>query len=565
MTEDSLNEPVSLAAFGHQFQQAIIGLCVTNAQFLMNCRNNVEYGWFISTVHQDLMKIIYEIYDAKKGSVSSARLPTEAEITAKLTWTFPKMSDLEARKSELAVCCLVAKGNHYSFEWLTEQMTGWIRMVKLQILIRDAKKQYNKKEFDRCIGWINTKMNDIRQTSFGGDMYFSFSDPVTMLKNFGKTLEADCCTFGHPDMDDLIKPGSKLRLTQDSQVLNVKKMTKGSLMPGDLTVLMGPTNSGKTTTVVTTAAMNILMGKYVGLITHEQNAEQLAVKILGAMMRTPLNDLVLKSPYNEDAIRVLEYLAQLLQKHLRFIHYAIPGKMFVEDVMQIVENMQEEVVLYRASLVDPVTRERLDTSGRGLDLLIEDYPAKLKAKALGKGSQIWDERAYVYNEFLNAGQTYGFHVFAPVQTNRQGFRIGRGDTRDNRPVDVDDVAEGFGVVQIAANVITINRSNADKSMKTIRFHIAKSRSSETGHQLIMRTAFDQSIAFDITQPTVQISPGEEISEAIMAQRLGIIKPDEKTPAQLIREQGVQKVIDQVLNQTPGVQPEVPVVQSDGAR
>ena len=559
--ELDLNAPVTLNAFGENFQRAILGWCLADAQFLSKCRATVEPGWFTLVQLQDLARVMYDIYDTKKELVAAERTPKVGEIVAVFSSMFPKVSDKQVRVAEVDLCQVQAKS--HDFLWITMQMTGWIRMIRLKYLVEDAQKQFKSKQFDKCIQWVDQKINEVKKASFMEDLYVSFEDPVGFLLEQGKILDADCSTFGHHEMDELLKPGSKHSgvepVSAEFKVngktyFKVMQLTRGSLLPGDMTVLMGPTNSGKTTTVLTTAVQNLLMGKYVGLITHEQDARQLRLKILAAMMQMPLNDLTLKIPHDPILIGQLDAMNNILKEQLKFVHYAVPGKMFIEDVVPIVEQMQEDTSIYRNNHPNLARR-----CNRGMDLLIWDYPAKLRSRALNS-SQVWDERTYVYSEALNLGQTYGFHVLAPVQTNRQGFRVGRGDTTDGRMVELDDVAEGFGIMTIAANVITINRSDNYKRLGIIRYHVAKCRSNETGWSLVVPTKFAESIAYDLSRMSKKVGPGQDISEQELIEGLGlsINAPQQNNAAQQNSVAQQQRTQDlQAARATTQLSPEVP--------
>jgi hypothetical protein len=561
---EDINEQISLAALGTQFQQAIIGHCLMNGQFLMQCRNNVEPGWFINLAHQNLMRIIYDIYDGKKGATANSRIPTQPEVASVLSTKYQKVSDFNIHVSEMTACLAIAE-RAFSFEFLSTSMTGWIRMIKLRLMLEDANRQYRKKDFNKCIDWINMKIRDVKSTSFMDDIYETFDDPIGFLQSIGKTRDVDCCTFGHPEMDEIMKTGSMIRGGNAcSDLIHLRDFTRGSMMPGDMTVLMGPTNSGKTTTVITIVAANIRMGKYVGLITHEQDAGQLKLKILSTMMQMATNDLILNGPNDPKYVMMLQVYSRMLNEHLRFVHYAKPGGMFVEDVIPIVESMQEEVSLHRTTLdetVDCACGAPHRRVNRGLDLLVEDYPAKLKSRAL-KTNAIWDEKQYVYNEFLNLGQTYNFHVLAPVQTNRAGYRVGRGDHQEARALDVDDVAEGFGVMTIAANVITINRSDNYKALGIIKYYVAKSRSNETGHSMVLRTAFGDNLAFDVAKQALHLQPGQQMSDQEIMQAMGLSVAGPSGASQQARQDSLAQA--RAIQSSPEVPPGQPMTTPPAA-
>lgn len=514
------DEVQNLATFGQEFQEAIIGYCMKDLTFLINCRAMVEPEWFSHLIYVDLMKFIYELYDFKKTGRSEERVPTPAEVVTKISLTYPKPSDRLPRQETFARCIAAAKRSDISLAWMQEQMTGWIRMIKLKNLIEESNQRFKKKAFGSCIEWVDKRIAEVKQASFIDDMRESFANPVGFITDYDKEQEQYCCTFGHVAIDDVLRPGSRLNFNsydarEDVEKMirdgSVSKMTKGSLRPGDLTVIIGATNTGKTTLVVTIAAYNVLMGKYVFLMSHEQDAKQLKMKVLTCMMQMTAQELCRRGPVDPEYQRKLNSLSEVLEKYLCYIHYAKAGGMFVEDVIALFERYNEDL-----------TAKRLASEGvaRGFDLVIDDYPAKLKSKIMLK-SQGWEEKTYVYNEFLNLAQTHQFHVIAPAQSNRQGFRVSRGDTDNGRMLEVDDIGEAFGITTIAANVITINRSATDVSQSLIRFYVAKCRSPGKGTQFILPVRFDVSRTFDIAGKIRTVPPGQSVSPQELISYFGV--------------------------------------------
>lgn len=331
----------------------------------------------------------------------------------------------------------------------------------------------------------------------------SFANPVDFILSFNEDQDKQCCTFGNVDIDNVLRPGSKLNFTfEDAQSERINSMTKGSLQPGDLTVLIGATNTGKTTTIITIAVKNILMGKYVYLMSHEQDARQLKMRILTSMMKTTSQDLSQNAPVNEDYKARLAHYEKILEKYLCYRHYAHAGGMYVEDVISIIQQAQ-----------DNLASKRLISEGvsRGFDLVINDYPAKLKSRIMNR-SQGWEEKTYVYNEFLNLAQSYQFHVIAPAQSNRAGVAISRGNSNDGRMLEVDDIGEAFGITTIAANVITVNRSASDMVNKRLRFYISKCRSPGKGTTIILPEHIEVGMSFETNGKPYIIPAGKTVSE-----------------------------------------------------
>ena len=106
--------------------------------------------------------------------------------------------------------------------------------------------------------------------------------------------------------------------------------------------------------------------------------------------------------------------------------------------------------------------------------------------------QLWIPKLYVrpvgkQGDILT--KHYNFHGLFPVQANREGAKINRGDL--DRMLEMEDVAEAYNIVQGADNVITINRSVDNKESRIIKFYISKSRLSQTGNAFVSETKLEQ--------------------------------------------------------------------------
>jgi hypothetical protein len=144
--------------------------------------------------------------------------------------------------------------------------------------------------------------------------------------------------------------------------------------------------------------------------------------------------------------------------------------------------------------VEPLIRRKQEDlmakTGKGYDLLVCDYPAKLTTRLAQNGhmsKRNVDEIVYGY--FVQLALEYGFHSLLAIQTNREGSKVNKGQKDEHRLLVMEDVHESYGVMQEATNVITLNRDPVAKARQHMTFHIDKSRSSETGFAVVARTDF----------------------------------------------------------------------------
>jgi KaiC/GvpD/RAD55 family RecA-like ATPase len=392
-------------------------------------------------------------------------------------------------------------------------------------------------------------MVEILNTNFDKDSKIDFSNTWDFFKEMAKDSEGSC-TLGHPHFDALLEPRSKW--SSDYSTLEV-----GCLHRGDLTVFMGPSNSGKTSALVTIAAANLKMKKNVIYFTHEQKEKDIRKKIIQSITGIGMDDINawmnmaaengemgLEAKRSEMGQRILAAEA-ILQKYLTYIPFTKAGEMQVENVVNEIRLQQEKL---------------LASTGRGFDLLIEDYPAKLQAKVFN--TRKVDHRVemeYVYDQFQILAKEMNFHSLVAAQTNREGFKMAnkQNGSGEKRLLDQGDIAESFGVARIADNVITINRGMEETKNNTIIFNISKSRSNSTGHQFKSTTKMDRSMTHGPSLECSALRNGNNIPDTIPVLRREAmwVAEDEKTSISKplhVETKTTSQMADDLINKELGI-------------
>jgi hypothetical protein len=132
--------------------------------------------------------------------------------------------------------------------------------------------------------------------------------------------------------------------------------------------------------------------------------------------------------------------------------------------------------------------------GRGYDLIVDDYPAKLSTQ-MARGGQLARRHIdeIIYNVFTQLALEYDCHMLTAIQTNRTGSKINQGQTGvEHRLLVKEDVAEAFGPIQTATNVSSLNRDLKAEQNQRMTFHVCNSRSNEVGWSVVSKTRFDMS-------------------------------------------------------------------------
>ena len=358
----------------------------------------------------------------------------------------------------------VHQSSRFGLEVMGKQLTEWCRSVYTKKMIEEAAQEWNKLATQKqsvapVIERVRDGIQQIDRVLMEGVGTNRFTNWKSIIAQRKEELD-DVLTWGVPELDQCLN-----RATKD-----------GGLVRGDLTLLLAPTNIGKTTTCISVARANILRGKKVLFVTHEGNDNNIFDKLLCAMLgKTP--GWLLNWHMHEGAEEQINRAVHLLETHMRWIH--IPDRSIYAE--QIVERIKRESDKFIS-----------ETGGEHFDLLIDDYPAKLSSIKASKGYlERRHELEIVYDLFRSLAEEYKWHSLCPIQANRAAAKIleGRGDSKKGRFLESDDVADAWGPVTLATNVISINRDSQMRADEVVVFRIGKSRSGETGWNIACNSDF----------------------------------------------------------------------------
>jgi hypothetical protein len=447
---DILEEPSEISLpFDTNKQIAILGHLVKNDQFFSQCYTRIDPAWF-----QD--PYATKIYAAKvKWFTEFNRSPTIEELR-----NVPQFL-IEDQRSRNRINDMINSLNAfrdmYKLDALRPELTAWMHSQYFEVGLRKSYQYYKKKETSQAYAAVDEMVNNIKTTRFEEDNEERFTNYMQEIEE-NRIEYSNALTTGLTLFDHLLTP----------------KAQKGSLLPGDMSIIMAPVNVGKTTAMITTVVHNVAAGKSVLFLTHEGRPEDIKEKIRCSFLGvTPLELLDLyKTP--EGRAR-LDYVAKWMNQFLTYYPYNKPG-LTVEEVATVIRRKQEERVAKR---------------GKGYDLLVDDYPAKLTTQQAARGMQKRERDEIVYNYFEQIGLQYKMHVLCAIQTNREGSKVNKGQ-REDRLLTMEDVQESWGPMTCATNVWTINRSPHDKVFNRLTYYIDKSRSSETGFAVVCKTDYARS-------------------------------------------------------------------------
>jgi len=442
-----------LLPFSVEKQRAVLGHILYDDRFFSTVILKIEPEWFGDA-------ILCRIYDAlKQWYVRWNKKPSINELLESRPIT--KLPTAEILQVQTTISYVATSRQTFDIEPLLSEMEIWLKARTIQSALPKAAAAFNSQKLDESIGIMNKMVKEYHDIRFLEDGQVSFYGyGAELMKE--KQDSAGALTFGVTAMDRLLEPNG----------------ASGSLLPGHMTVLLAPTNVGKTSAMVTIACHNIFQGKSVLFIAHEGTPEELKGKFMRCItgMTHPEMFRAYTDPVLSAKMRGYEEILQ------RFLVYKPMYKagLTVEEVAATVETLQDQ--------------RRMNT-GKGFDLLVDDYGAKLSCMANARGNmqprQVQEE---VYNQFVQMGLHHKFHVLTAIQTNREGSKLNNrigNQKNETRLLHMEDVQETWGAMTAAAIVISLNRNAKDAELNKITYLICKSRGGETGWAIVCNTDYDR--------------------------------------------------------------------------
>lgn len=451
MPQDQERPGAPSLPYSKEKQAALFGHMLINDRFYGQVAPRVKQSWWADPYIQKAFAAKQSFHDKYHRAPTIPELSNCLDIMAE---------DEPIRKRiNSAIEGAIYGTKNFGVDALQVELTQWLKAQIFKTAAKQAAILYNEQKAEEAYLIMEDMAKDLQSASFNDDPKVDWSD----FQNQFEAQEAeyhDALTWGVDIFDRKLTPAAQ----------------KGSLLRGDTTVLIAPTNIGKTTVCATIIRHNILRQKPILLLTHEGTTADIRTKVWCSVLRVTRQELL--SLYKtEEGRETMRKMLPFLMNYLDYVPLPRAG-MTVERVVALVRRMQEE------------RKSRND--GVGYSMLVDDYPSCLTTDLAAKGNMALRHiHSHVYDQFVDLGLEYNFHCLLPIQTNREGSKVNQG--KEDRLITKEDVHESFGPMQRATNIISVNRDPLAQQNDRITYYIDKSRSSETGWAIVCKSDFGRSL------------------------------------------------------------------------
>lgn len=449
--------------FSEAQQEAIVGYCLLDSIFFLSCIERIKPSWFtynplVATIFDQLIKF----YRSQNRYIKSPD-----ELLGESFFLEQPMGDREKIRTVMANCMLSTR--KFDLDTLKRYLTGFIRISMFKESIQGAASIFKIKGFDDAYSKTKERLQEIEKATFEEDSsVVKFANADVWLDEDIKLLD-DAISTGSSVLDKALG-GEEVEIQKNG---NTVKIIKGGFMRGEATAIMAPTNAGKTTLMLTSVRHAIYQGKNVLLYMHEGRKESIRKTLLAGLMG--VNKRNLKYMKDKGLGSAIKEASEWIDNHVTYVHYVKSLDMYVEDIIEDIKKRNAEFKL---------------KTNKGYDLIVNDYPGKLHSRSMSSRKESRRiELAYIYDAFNMLAGELQTHCLVAVQTNRAGYKANKTMSEGDNYSDIDDIAESYGVGQNMANMIALNRSDADKKLELMHLTVIKSREDITHRTVHTRTDF----------------------------------------------------------------------------
>ena len=271
------------------------------------------------------------------------------------------------------------------------------------------------------------------------------------------------------------------------------KVLNGGLGIGEIGVIAGPPNRGKSTILANLAyhaaahfALRAITtqtnAKSVVFVTLEMHATDIAIKMASITTQIPINDIV--SRREEFSESIASKLATLSPVQIKFWS---PGTASVDDVKWYLSNLQH-------------------IHGHEPGLLVLDYADRLR----GGEDDRFKGMGVIFDSLIALGNAFKFPTWTGSQINRA--------EADAKTIKSTGIAESWKKIEAADVVITLNQTDEEYEKGLVRLYNAKVRRGKRGDTFFLK--------LDPARATLRPLTSEEMT----SMQINSAPSDETTPS-----------------------------------
>lgn len=434
-------DPVEKYKFDSFFQSKIAALITRDTTFMARTDGLIRPEYFEDTKEAALVSIAMRYYQRYKkvpeGSIYSTLIKEDllARILDK-----PMAALMVAHKRDS-----LNKQDISDRDYVVDQVAMFARHQAVAKAFEEGIPKLDKKDFAAIENLMKKALN------IGAHADVDTYDYAVMIDN--RTGER---------LDKIAGKATPTGITTGYPIINEALFHEG-WGRRELSVIMGGAKAGKTTALIDFGINAWAAGFNVGYVTLEVSA-----KIVGERMDANISE--------HDIRKLADHVHDVRKKVQDFVAKARrPGGDGAKFLMQEFPTGSLTVSELRRLI------ERWKAKGTKIDLLIVDYADLMAPDRITESST--ENSKSVYVNLRGLAMQEDLAVLTATQTNRQGYTAA--------VARAEHVSDDFNKIRIADVVISINKTEEERTAKQCRLYFAACRNNESGFTLRVEQAPDR--------------------------------------------------------------------------
>ena len=441
-----------------RFQKELASLVLKDATFCskVNSLFKARVGEIFSSVPvRRCVELLVKVYNENESM-----LPSMGVIEHKISTA--KLSDLEKQSvrnvlEEINGIVVQNKSIHEA------ELIKLLKAFRITDFYNNTVNSFVGKSPDEIVGLEKElrKFNDsLSEISFGRHDIVDISSFLNIVDEYSSGSQNNIPS-GIPELDEFLNGGG----------------AGGGFAKQELTIFLAGVNDGKSLTCVGVAANAARRGYKVLYINLEGRKLQPAMRMISNLSKVPYKKLLstrdmrksgqdILSAFTREDVMSIKLAEEKYASNLKILH-----KIGSSDIFEIESTLEE-------------THKEWP-----YDLVIIDYAQHITAVSV-HGKTV-DQLAFIFRRLEILSAKYNCAIITPMQVNRGGLNELRQDakTEPYPTYKFDHVAEVKKAVDLAATIITYNRTPDERKEGKGRFCILKQREGDTGLQVGIKSNF----------------------------------------------------------------------------
>lgn len=413
-----------------EFQRQILGLLISDKNFLIQSIGLVNPEYFTNQVHQDLFRIVYNYFKEYNDIPNDIIFNQELDDILKTRDDKYKIiygGELEAIK-EYYIPGIDAR------EYLLDKITNFAKIQKLKISFRE------------CLNKLKQNPDNDKTWSY---IYDSLNKAMNVDRNFDEGLDY----FDSPEL----RYERKLQQIKTGEIFTSgfkgidEALTSFGLARGEMGAFVGLSGVGKSLALVTAAVCNINKNKKVLYLSLEIEQDKVAERfdaqfLYNQNVDIPINKLI----DNKDTVvkSLKEYVSEHADPKLLLIKQFPAGEM--------------DMNMFRAYYA------QILLNGFKPDVVIIDYVGEMQDYP---NMPTWESRQRIVRDLRGFAITEQVMMLTALQPSKAAREV-----QKISEIDDDCLADAYGQIRPLDACWSINQTQDEKDARVGRIFVIKHRS-----------------------------------------------------------------------------------------